>query len=253
MLNRVSAALRAACAVLFIACSGPILRGGTGGVQFVFTNATQGPQAQEAVYVTVTGLDAAGTFQRVDAGGHCHPCLPSDNTITLNGATWCAYSFPLPPSFTLDAGQNLASGRLYLSLGAPLFLRVDPATGGLVQPDPVDQQGNGHVFGHGQGGDQIEGLEHEADIPASVVHDLVSGETAEILAEQAALPGSLVQDPGHDGDESRLSASGRTDQHEQLAGLNLQVDPPEGLNLGIAGSISLSDAQALDGRSGRHS
>ncbi len=32
----------------------------------------------------------------------------------------------------------MLSGRIYLSAGTPLFLRVDEATGGLVQPDPAN-------------------------------------------------------------------------------------------------------------------
>jgi hypothetical protein len=38
----------------------------------------------------------------------------------------------------MAAGQRLSGGRLYLSIGAPLYLRVDPASGGLVQPDTAN-------------------------------------------------------------------------------------------------------------------
>jgi hypothetical protein len=42
------------------------------------------------------------------------------------------------PYLDLDRDLPLASGRIYLSVGSPVWLRVDEATGGLVQPDPAN-------------------------------------------------------------------------------------------------------------------
>lgn len=108
-------------------------------LRLAFTNRTRGALAERPVYVTVTAQDDAGRFLRMDGEGAFHPCLPADNKVPVAGRLWCAYSFPLPGAVDLDAGLNLRGGRIYLSIGAPLWLRVDPATGGLVQPDP----GNG--------------------------------------------------------------------------------------------------------------
>ncbi len=108
-------------------------------LRLAFSNLTRGPQARRPVYVTVTAQDGAGRFLRMDPAGAFHPCLPADNTVPRAGGLWCAYSFPLPRAVELDGDLDLRGGRIYLSIGAPLWLRVDPATGGLVQPDP----GNG--------------------------------------------------------------------------------------------------------------
>lgn len=117
---------------LLLACA---LQGAPAGPCFRLANRTQGPLAALPIYVTVTGCDAQGRMLRMDPGGVFHPCVPQDNRVPAGGTTWCAYSFPLSGPFRIAAGQTLSGGRLYLSIGAPLHLRVDPATGGLVQPD----------------------------------------------------------------------------------------------------------------------
>ncbi|BDU72742.1 glycoside hydrolase family 64 protein [Mesoterricola silvestris] len=107
-------------------------------LRLAFANRTRGALAAQPVYLTVTAQDDAGTFLRMDAGGAFHPCLPADNRVPAAGRLWCAYSFPLPAAVDLDTARDLRGGRIYLSVGAPLRLRVDPATGGLVQPDPAN-------------------------------------------------------------------------------------------------------------------
>jgi len=109
-------------------------------IRFSFRNATPGPGRATAVYATFTGLDAAGRFCRLDRNGRFLPCSAADNVVPRDGRTWCAYAIPLQgtPFLELDRRQTVISGRLYLSVGAPLLLRVDEATGGLVQPDPAN-------------------------------------------------------------------------------------------------------------------
>ena len=111
-------------------------------IQLAFANRTEGPLAATPVYVTVTALDVDGRFERMDGAGRFHPCRLSDNTIPKAGSTWCAYSFPLARNgpIPMAPGRGIKGGRLYLSIGAPLYLRVDPATGGLVQPDLANPQ-----------------------------------------------------------------------------------------------------------------
>lgn len=83
-------------------------------------------------------MDAQGAFVRAGADGRLHACDPEDNVLQRNGTTWCNYSFPVSArrGFTLEGGRQVVGARLYLSVDRPLLLRVDPATGGLVQPDP---------------------------------------------------------------------------------------------------------------------
>jgi hypothetical protein len=110
------------------------------GLRLSFINTSRGAAAKVPVYATCTCLDRAGRFCRLDASGRLRPCSTADNVVVLNGQTWCDYGIPLPAtrSLELDPEQPMISGRIYLSAGSPLFLRVDEATGGLVQPDPAN-------------------------------------------------------------------------------------------------------------------
>jgi hypothetical protein len=126
---------RALLQTLLFAC---VLQAAPLGPSFRLANRTQGPLASRPIFVTVTGCDEQGRMLRMDPQGAFHPCVPGDNRIPLGGATWCAYSFRLTGAFRMAAGQRLSGGRLYLSIGAPLYLRVDPASGGLVQPDTAN-------------------------------------------------------------------------------------------------------------------
>jgi hypothetical protein len=115
-------------------------------IRFSFSNATLGPGSATPVYAVCTGLDAAGRFCHLDRNGRFLPCSAADNVVPKDGQSWCAYGIPLQdtPFLDLDRNQAIASGRLYLSVGAPLYLRVDAATGGLVQPDPANPADPNH-------------------------------------------------------------------------------------------------------------
>jgi hypothetical protein len=128
-----------ALAAFLLVCHSSALPAREGPIQVILTNGSQGPLAQVPVYVTVTGVDGAGRFLHLDSSGQFLPCLASDNAVPRDGTTWCAYSQPLvSPALPMDPGPGVAGGRLYLSIGAPLLLRVEPATGALVQPDPAN-------------------------------------------------------------------------------------------------------------------
>lgn len=105
-----------------------------------FVDGTRDPRAAAPVYATFTGRDASGRFCRLDRAGRLLPCSPADNVVPGDGRLWCDYAFPVAetPTLELGAGLRLDSGRLYLSAGGPVWLRVDEATGGLVQPDPAN-------------------------------------------------------------------------------------------------------------------
>lgn len=107
-------------------------------VRISFRNATLGPLRGLPAFVVITGRDASGALGHLDRTGRARPCSPADNVVPWQGRTWCDYAIPLDelPYLDLDRNQTLASGRIYLSVGVPLRLRVDEATLGLVQPDP---------------------------------------------------------------------------------------------------------------------
>jgi hypothetical protein len=107
-------------------------------LRLTFSDATPATLPAQPVFITVTGRDRAGRFCRMDRTGQLRPCTPADNTLPRAGRAWADYGIRLgpTPSFDLGGDPRLDSGRIYLSLGEPLLLRVDEASGGLVQPDP---------------------------------------------------------------------------------------------------------------------
>lgn len=111
-----------------------------GHTRFRFVNATTGPLRATPVFATFTGLDAAGRFCRLDREGRFQVCTVADNRIEKAGRTWCDYGLDVEalPALEVPRDLRIISGRIYLSQGAPVFLRVDEATHGLVQPDPAN-------------------------------------------------------------------------------------------------------------------
>ena len=110
------------------------------GVRFSFHVTTRGPGRALPAYGTLTGRDRSGRFCHLDRQGRFLPCTVADNVIPRDGRTWCDYAIPLQDGQHLDlpAGVAIDSGRFYLSVGAPVLLRVDEASLGLVQPDPAN-------------------------------------------------------------------------------------------------------------------
>lgn len=108
-------------------------------IRITFQDNTPEPGATP-VYAVFTGRDGSGRFCRLDRSGRFLPCSPADNVVPRDGRTWCAYGWDLreTPSLEIAADLRVDSGRLYLSAGGPVWLRVDEATGGLVQPDPAN-------------------------------------------------------------------------------------------------------------------
>ena len=115
-------------------------------IRFTFRNATLGPSRNTPAFVTFIGRDSLGRFCHLDREGRFLPCGPGDNRVVRNGRTWCVYGLPLRDvlSLDLDRSQKVDGGRIYLSVGEPTYLRVDETSGGLVEPDPAnDQDPNG--------------------------------------------------------------------------------------------------------------
>ena len=111
-------------------------------IRLTVRNATQGPAGTNPAFVTIVGRDGRGRFCHLDRYGRFLPCVPEDNRVVRNGRAWCAYALPLGETLALDLDRGLRvdGGRIYLSVGKPTYLRVDEATGGLVEPDPANPE-----------------------------------------------------------------------------------------------------------------
>jgi hypothetical protein len=109
-------------------------------IRFTFTRTTLGPTRDTPAFVTVIGRDDSGRFCHLNRDGGFAPCAPEDQTVLMKGRTWAVYGLPLQDPLTVEVDRALRvdSGRIYLSVGGPTYLRVDAATGALVEPDPAN-------------------------------------------------------------------------------------------------------------------
>jgi len=111
-----------------------------GRIALTFTSATQGPARDTPAFVTLIGRDAAGRFCHLDRDGRFLPCAPEDASIDRAGRPGYRYGLSLAQTrgLTLDRDLRVDGGRIYLSVGEPVWLGRDGTTGGLVEPDPAN-------------------------------------------------------------------------------------------------------------------
>jgi hypothetical protein len=91
-------------------------------------NNTNGTWTDSQVYVTVIGLDpATGAFAYVKPDGSITDVTVADNTapgsLTKNGQSYPNYSFTLSQSKLLKL-PKMSSGRVFISLGEPVYLKI---------------------------------------------------------------------------------------------------------------------------------
>ena len=91
-------------------------------------NNTNGAYTDDQVYVAVIARDpATGQFAWLKPDGTIMPATVGDNDasnhLTAGGQNYSNYFFTLAQSKTLQLPQ-LFSGRMYVSLGSPLFIKI---------------------------------------------------------------------------------------------------------------------------------
>ncbi|KDR40934.1 beta-1,3-glucanase family protein [Caballeronia glathei] len=107
-------------------------------------NNTQGAFTDDKVYVAVIARDpATGQFAWLKPDGTIMPAQVSDNDApnhltAPNGQNYSNYFFTLAQSKTLQL-PPMFSGRIFVSLGSPLFIKINSAADGSIgfaPPDP---------------------------------------------------------------------------------------------------------------------
>jgi beta-galactosidase len=106
-------------------------------------NNTNGAFTDDQVYVAIIGINpATGVFSWVKPDGTIAPMQVSDNDapnhLTAGGQNYSNYFFTLAQAKTIQLPQ-LNSGRIYVGLGSPVFIKVlADATGniGFAGPNP---------------------------------------------------------------------------------------------------------------------
>lgn len=111
--------------------------GGSFPVKFV--NNTRGTWSNSQVYVTVLGQGTPGEWSYLKSNGtlthinHLEENAPGH--LTKNGRNFANMSFSLAQATTVNVPPRLEGGRMYISLGSPMYIPISPDDRGWGGPD----------------------------------------------------------------------------------------------------------------------
>jgi hypothetical protein len=111
------------------------------GFPLSIVNNTRGHWSSSDIYVTIFGQQAKDQWSYVDANGQAHHINHKDaetNPIHKDGVAYANMSFKMP-SGDIKMPSNLQGGRVYISLGHPLYVGISPTDDGLALPDPANK------------------------------------------------------------------------------------------------------------------
>ena len=132
------------------AAATPPATGGTAGTitaqagsfPLTLVNNTAGAWRDDQIFVTIIGQATPGTWSWIDATGAAHPIDHLDasgaNHLVKNGVTYANMSFTIAQAGGLRIPPSLMAGRIFLSLGQPLFIGISPDNGGYAGPNPTN-------------------------------------------------------------------------------------------------------------------
>jgi hypothetical protein len=105
-------------------------------------NRTAGRFADEDVYVTIIGQQSPGRWASVRADGTVRPLDSAQqrapDALLKNGRSYAPLSFRLSATGSIRMPSHLEGGRVYLSLGSPLYLRIAEDGSGIALPDAAN-------------------------------------------------------------------------------------------------------------------
>jgi glycosyl hydrolase family 64 (putative beta-1,3-glucanase)/carbohydrate binding protein with CBM56 domain/chitobiase/beta-hexosaminidase-like protein len=124
---------------------------GPGTFPVTFVNNTNGAYANSQIYVTILGMGVPGqwSFLKPDSGGvwtHIdYTMINAPGHLTKNGVNYPNMSFTLAQASTVTFPNHVEGGRIYLSVGSPVYIPVSPDNAGWGGPDllnPNDPNAN---------------------------------------------------------------------------------------------------------------
>jgi hypothetical protein len=124
-------------------------------VPLQLVNKTGGAYRDDQIYITITGQfpvtsDKAGKFAWVDSTGQIRAIADADrnapNHLTKDGVNYANYSFTLQQASQLTI-PPLIGGRVYVSLGVPIYPIVDAGNNYTV-PSAVTTTNNPNYLTH---------------------------------------------------------------------------------------------------------
>ena len=95
---------------------------------------------------------------------------------------------------------------------------------GVLAPPADEQQRQLDVLDRGQRRQQVEELEHEADLAAAQARELGLAQLVDALAVEPDLAGRRAIEAGEEVEQRRLAAPARAHDRDELAALDREVD-----------------------------
>jgi hypothetical protein len=113
--------------------------GGPGTFPLILQNNTRGTWANNQIYVMVLGMAVEGQWSYLKPNGtlthinHLEANAPGH--LTKNGVNYANMAFTLAQASTVTLPPRILGGRIYISLGSPLFIPISPDDAGWGGPD----------------------------------------------------------------------------------------------------------------------
>ncbi len=113
--------------------------GGPGTFPVTFQNNTKGRWANSQIHVLVLGMTSPGQWAYLKANGAMSPINHNEenapNHLTKNGRNYANLSFTLAQATTVNIPQRVEGGRMYISVGSPMYIPISPDDRGWGGPD----------------------------------------------------------------------------------------------------------------------
>ncbi|GGO91964.1 glycoside hydrolase family 64 protein [Wenjunlia tyrosinilytica] len=112
---------------------------GAGSFPIAFQNNTHGAYGDSQVYVTVLGQVTPGQWSYMKPDGTMahisHLGATAPGHLTKNGVNYPNMSFTLSQAGSVPSPTQIRGGRIYISLGSPMYIPVSPDDQGWGGPD----------------------------------------------------------------------------------------------------------------------
>lgn len=116
--------------------------GGTGSFPIVFQNNTRGTYGASQIYVTMLGQVTPGQWSYMKPDGSMvhinHLDATAPGHLTKNGVNYPNLSFTLAQAGSVPSPTSIRGGRIYVSLGSPMYIPVSSDDQGWGGPDPLN-------------------------------------------------------------------------------------------------------------------
>ena len=112
-----------------------------GSFPVALVNKTGGAWRDDQIFVTILGQTTPGQWAWVDATGNARPLDPAaasaPDRLVKSGVGYANMAFTLAQSANLRIPPQLEGGRMFISVGQPLYIAISPDGKGWAGPNPT--------------------------------------------------------------------------------------------------------------------